>query len=852
MSMVDNSLRVTDMGLLQQTETVQRTRIETSNEFGGIKLEKSTPQPRNDRPEPAPELKELRELAPYIANSETVVPKPGVKYDPEGPLMQLWNSVDGLRDSNPTLFKRCERAMVDIENGFSLLKSPPEYDTRDHAQQLKAQVELLKDMSTGMFGKGEGSDVMIGGENGDVPLGPQIKRMLDETAKELEDYSNYVGNMPDPRPTMESVGHFKSLETLGAARTLEPYIDKKREQIDQVVSGFVVNNGVHVNSSRVVEMSDLEIDQMFGGVFEPDVIQTLKDNRDGLKLLLHTKDQLDSRHARFSGKVGNEFTSTEPLDKDGLKEAMGKKDKPNFFARLFRTIAGSTFVRAMSNMTRDIRQGGMPPMTSSYLSESKMMTKLLGERLKQAGFDGISQKDLSHDIEHNHVKSLGEDQDWDKIEKDVHLVIDGQNRSFKSTLTPHNELGTTNSPGVSKGVCCHDGESKMPVNMWQSELKDENGNTLFCQLRTGVNCAYEIEDESERKMVNLGRARDMLETHVKTHPGVQDQLEDGLGSQDNPIVLRNLWVSHLTPDIIRPYILMKGQNENELMMSREQNEAMQTLAGMRQFTVGEGEQQRQIWVKYEPIMFSMGVNVGAVGGAGGIVGNWGTAKSEFNEPSMEMLLGRDGMKGGEFGGWVKDGLDTNNRRIEVLHTEMNELANDLEFDDEELDQNVVQQKQNRIGELREEIDRLRGSNERIEALAQQVQDLWSSGDYQKSGEDPYKMSSRLGVLGYELGCAITSNCKSNKDRNSYGDVHMKDLSIQMHTKGEIRGPNEPRTREEQLNLRTLTRESGNHELQKLNVGGAGYKLEHVARVFQAQGLPIDDPGFYGFGKFTAT
>jgi len=108
------------------------------------------------------------------------------------------------------------------------------------------------------------------------------------------------------------------------------------------------------------------------------------------------------------------------------------------------------------------------------------------------------------------------------------------------------------------------------------------------------------------------------------------------------------------------------------------------------------------------------------------------------------------------------------------------------------------------------------------------------------------------VLGYELGCAITSNCKSNKDRNSYGDVHMKDLTIQMHTKGEVRGPNEPRSREEELNLRTLTRESGNHELQRLNVGGAGYKLSGVERAFLAQGLPVGDPGFYGLGKFTAT
>src|SRR4051812_19146178 len=121
MSIVSNSLLVHDMGLLQQTETVQRARVETSNEFGGLKLEKSTPQVRNDRPEPAPELKELRELAPYIAKGERVTPKSETKiFDPQGPLTQLIDTMDKIRDTNPTLYARCERALQDMGQGFSL------------------------------------------------------------------------------------------------------------------------------------------------------------------------------------------------------------------------------------------------------------------------------------------------------------------------------------------------------------------------------------------------------------------------------------------------------------------------------------------------------------------------------------------------------------------------------------------------------------------------------------------------------------------------------------------------------------------------------------------------------------
>ena len=121
---------------------------------------------------------------------------------------------------------------------------------------------------------------------------------------------------------------------------------------------------------------------------------------------------------------------------------------------------------------------------------------------------------------------------------------------------------------------CHDGESEIPVNMWQSELKDETGRTMFRQLRTGVNCAYEITDTNDRKMANLSRARDMLETHVKTHPGVQEKLKDGQGTQDNPVVLRNVWVSHLTPAPFRPISPFHGHNDTVGLGARAESRTL--------------------------------------------------------------------------------------------------------------------------------------------------------------------------------------------------------------------------------------------------------------------------------------
>jgi hypothetical protein len=511
----------------------------------------------------------------------------------------------------------------------------------------------------------------------------------------------------------------------------------------------------------------------------------------------------------------------------------------------------------------------MPPMSSSKAQESRMMAMLLSERLKEANVGGnFSVDSLEKDIKHQHVQALGKDQNWDRIDKEFSLTINGESRRFTSTLTPQSQI--TNGafgPEPGTGVCCHDGESTDPVNLWQSELKDEDGNVMFRQIRTGVNCAYEITDPDERKEANDSRLRQLVMVAIGSDPKLQEQARDQLDPNKQPkapIVVQNLWISHLTPDVIRGTGI-KGQQENERMMALEQYQAMQDLKnlGETEITVpGQDGQEIKLLVKYEPIMFNFGVNAGAVAfGGSDLTGGWSFSNENFNEPSMELLMGRPAMEGGEMGGWVGQALETNRAKITQAEEEIarlkaqqdRELLGELPTgqDVQEQDDDVLDVEE-RLGELQQIITEARASNERIEALSKQVQDLWVSGEYMTQGEDPYKMSSRLGVLGFELGSVVTSNCKSNKDRNSYGDVHMKDLSIQMREKGELRAPNQPRSREEQINLRTIGRQCGNSELQTLNVGGAGYKLEGVEQVYLEQGLLNNDSGFMGYGGYTAT
>ncbi len=839
MSIVDNSLLVHDMGVLRQTEKVEQKRVGTTiNEFGGSKLDYTNPQPRFEGTERPPELKTISARAPSVVRGETYELRKESGLDPQTPLGKLWRTVSRQHMENRPLFNSCNQSLKEIRQGYTLINSPPEYDVGGHAQALKDQAEKLRYLAQQCFSSGQGAGIQIGDTG--VELGPRMKEMLLQAASELEELGNYLEDMPDPRPTMKDVGHFKSFETLGAMNVLDEKIEEKKGQIDTLLQG--IPGGT--NWENLLKTDDTDLQDELGGEVDQEVIDQLKTHRDGLQLLVDTRVQLGERHDILTGNTDDDtFKGEQPMSKSKLTKALGK-EKPNILDKLFGKLGLTAFGRAQKDMTETIRNGGMPPLSNPKMSEAKMMTTLLQERLKQAGMGDISGDEISDQLEHEHVQALSNQQTWDKIEKEVKLSINGETKNFTSTLTPHSKLtGKPEELEDGKGVCCHDAKNEISSNVWQSELKDDRGEVMFRQMRTGVNCAYEIEDDVKRKEVNEGRARQMLTLHVHSDPRVGEQIDDG----KDPIVIKNLWVSHLTPDGFRSGV------EDELKMSREQSDAMKSLAGVHTFTVMHNGEPREIRVKYEPIMFSMGVNFGAVGLLSdlslGRSGNWDTANREFNNDSMTQLLG-DGFLSGtdEPGGWVGEGLKNNRDLIAKSEKEIVDILRNLGGN-----QPVPgSQQELRMQELEQTTRDARASNERIEVLARQVRQIWTSGEYKTQTEDPYKMSSRLGVLGYEIGCSITSNCKSNKDRNSYGDVHMKDLSIQMHEKGEIRGPNQPRSREEQLNLRTLSRQSGNSELQRYNVGGAGYKLEKVGMVYYEQGLQYHDDSFLGFGKFTAT
>ncbi|MFO1349202.1 MAG: inositol phosphate phosphatase SopB [Gammaproteobacteria bacterium] len=188
---------------------------------------------------------------------------------------------------------------------------------------------------------------------------------------------------------------------------------------------------------------------------------------------------------------------------------------------------------------------------------------------------------------------------------------------------------------------------------------------------------------------------------------------------------------------------------------------------------------------------NFGVNLGAIGGLQtvdrtGLLTGW-TRANDTNRTALNRLLGDNQAR--PLGGWVGDFLKTS-----------------------------ANEDKKRI----------------VQALATQIEDIWNSASYRNGGTDPYKIVSRLAVLTHELGATPVWNCKSGKDRTGELDVEAKFLATQIQLEGEVPAPGHEHTPEQKSQFMQMALNSGNHEMQRLNVGVMGFKLEGMQGVIGAQ------------------
>ena len=410
------------------------------------------------------------------------------------------------------------------------------------------------------------------------------------------------------------------------------------------------------------------------------------------------------------------------------------------------------------------------------------LTKLINQTTSDMRFTengrarAYSAKELGKMVNLTHCGLLNRGP-WTTVSRSVDLKVGGQQATFTSELHPATTMNPTLQASYGgRGVCCHStAEATHTVNLVQTELRvPGQAAPVFKALRHGVHCAYGIADRQARQVANDARVNECLVGALGADPALLARAVNG-----ETVYLPITSVSLLTPDGFR-----SGSGNNETLYLREQNEAwVRASHGQRQLTViGADGQPHQVRVQPQVITFNFGVNAGAQGSvAQHVAGGWDVS-SPMNYRSMVALIGgvapNDSI-GGAVGAFL-------------------------------------------AGPAPE------AQKAQVRELAAQVKQLWGTSAYMDSSKNPYILPARLLVLANLIGQTPAFNCKSGKDRTGQLDVEAKTLAAQMSMLGRVPTLAESSSDDYKIVREQMAINGGNHEIQRMNTGLAGFKTKGVS------------------------
>lgn len=673
----------------------------------------------------------------------------------------------------------------------------------------------------------------------DIGLGIE---QVSESPAGVESIAEHIGELAKSEFALETrISDLESLALVGEADTLRnELVNTLKDQLNTLgerkayLSEMVVSNPT---SKQAINHAKAQFTESAIRLLE-EKLQEVPVGTDGYKALQQAKQTLVARQQELL----KEKSLDTPPD---LKAAMGEK-KAN--------------KETVQEITGKLSRGEALPLHHPGIREEGIMTLVLKHAFEQAGLGEDAVKHLKHDIKDAHTQVLN-DQQWTGISKTVQFSHAGTSVSYTSSIDPAATLGGVFDSYGGKGVCCHDStETSHAVNLARTELTDDKGDVLFEGFRHGVNSAYGLTDKAlkaldksalkemvkelvpddtrwvksadtpdldatvdkiltdksfrkemattMRTQASINRGREILQAIISSNP---EKLQQARQTGKVDVTLSS--ISLLTPDLIRGII--GGADERKML--QEQLTGWQALQPAQTLTLKDANgDDINVKVDVDVMAFNFGVNQGGVVGMGPIssssaLGSWGMGWNEAdqaNSLAMDKLIGpederttEDGQR--QFGGQVGEFLKTANAE----------------------DARVVRQ------------------------LASQIQDIWDSGSYKVAGNEPYKMVSRLAVLTHMLGDSAVFNCKSGKDRTGELDVEAKFLATQIQLTGSVPEPDHIRTPQEKQQFFQMAVNSGNHEMQRMNVGGAGFKLEGVDALTEQLGGESEKLVHRGLSKF---
>ncbi len=444
-------------------------------------------------------------------------------------------------------------------------------------------------------------------------------------------------------------------------------------------------------------------------------------------------------------------------------------------------------------------KGGLKKDLKARMKEEIGEVRDIVRKALEAAGRTVDKAALDEALNEYHLDAINNEQDWGTITKDLQFVYRGAPVSGQSEIVPACDLGSLFVTPYEEGTginCASTGEDKHSVNLATTRY-EQGGEVLFEGVRHGVHCAFGMEPGPERVQANLNRAQEAVIAALSLRP---ELMQRALGGETVPLALSS--VSLMTTDLFRDNA-PGFDSARERTFTREQLDAWATLSDparqpveieMRDADTGE---VKTVKLDLRVMAFSFGVNQGAVVGMGPLssetelVGGWEFVRAD-NEKALSAMLG-DLAPGTTLGGVVGEYL----------------ARTDVSAEDRRI----------------------------VSKLAEQVRAMWQDGSYMHMGNEPYKMAARLAVLSHRIGVVPEWNCKSGKDRTGMLDGEAKFLATRIALSGDVPEPDAPLDGDEQGMLRQFLLHGGNHEMQILNTGLAGFKTEGVSAIDERLGTP---------------
>lgn len=497
--------------------------------------------------------------------------------------------------------------------------------------------------------------------------------------------------------------------------------------------------------------------------------------------------------------------------------------------------------------------------------EGMTQRQMLGVYLTGAIEAGVKSKNGLPDMEFLQtmatVKAIN-NQNWDPINKKIKIEIDGTKASFKSQINPAGEHSARLSePYDGNGVGSEDRlQYKHAINLAQTKLVNEKGETIFSSHRSGVLDPYKMTVKNLKKLSDsqltemLGRL--LVESGLRNQ-GSLELLKEFRGKPKTTKVLAALMRKQASRVMAQDAAATMLLNDPELLAKAERGEvvelpitsislmtpdyltALGSKAGEQEMLENHREALKELGnageaislpirdkkgslklarVKVIPDVMSFGVNAGALRGFGVIGGNrlpfwrrlmgWGLS-ARMNDPVLTGLVGSSSVNvvSGKAGLKIsslkrKQGILRESIKSEKL------AANDLA---------TITQRQGEIDNIQKQISK-------ITQLSEQIQSIRKSKSFMREANDPYKMPARIALLVDAIGGKVLVHCKSGKDRTGQTDVEAKYLASVFDMTGKFPKPG-TKPNKQSIELRTkFAMEAGNHEMQQYNTGLPGFKL----------------------------